>query len=47
MLMLALLTACQERRTFDDRYNATTNEIEQRAGTLDKQASGPAGSANR
>lgn len=42
MLMLSLLSACHQPAAFDDRYNATANEIEQRAAALDKQASGGA-----
>lgn len=40
ILAVSLLSACHERRSFDDRYNSTANEIEQRAAALDNQASG-------
>ena len=38
VLALALLSACHQRRTFDERYNSTASEIEKRAAGLDHQA---------
>ena len=38
LLALALLSACQQRRTFDERYNSTASDIEKRAADLDRQA---------
>lgn len=38
VLALALLSACHQRRTFDERYNSTASEIEKRAADLDHQA---------
>ena len=38
LLALALLSACHQRRTFDDRYNSTASDIEKRAADLDRQA---------
>ena len=38
LLALALLSACHQRRSFDDRYNSTAADIEKRAADLDRQA---------
>lgn len=38
LLALALLSACHQRRSFDDRYNKTAADIEKRAADLDRQA---------
>ena len=38
LLALALLSACHQRRTFDERYNSTASDIEKRATDLDRQA---------
>ena len=38
LLALVLLSACQQRRTFDERYNSAASDIEKRAADLDRQA---------
>ena len=38
LLALTLLSACHQRRTFDERYNSTASDIEKRAADLDRQA---------
>ena len=38
LLALALLSACHQRQTFDERYNSTASDIEKRAADLDRQA---------
>lgn len=38
LLALALLSACHQRRTFDERYNSTASDIGNRATDLDRQA---------
>ena len=38
LLALALLSACHQRRTFDERYHSTASDIEKRAADLDRQA---------
>lgn len=35
--LLPLLAACEDRRNFDERYNHTANELEQRATNLDAE----------
>lgn len=37
LLMLALTTACGDRRTFDERYGDTERELNNRANSLDRQ----------
>ena len=34
-LMLAAVSACSDRRSFDERYGDTANDIEQRAARID------------
>ena len=38
LLALTLLSACHQRRTFDERYNSTAADIEKRAANLDRLA---------
>ena len=38
LLLLGALTACQDSRTFDKRYDDTASRIEQRAAKLDAAA---------
>jgi hypothetical protein len=35
-MCVLVLAACGERRSFDERYNDTSAELEQRARTLDQ-----------
>ncbi len=37
--MAGLLAGCEDNRTFDERYEATANHIEQRTAKLDEEAS--------
>jgi len=34
---LLVLAGCKREPSFDDRYNATANEIEQRAARIDRE----------
>jgi hypothetical protein len=38
LLALALISACHQRRTFDEHYNSTAADIHNRAVDLDRQA---------
>ena len=38
LIVPVFLTACHDRRSFDERYNVTTNEIDERASALERQA---------
>ena len=38
LLLTVGLAACQKPKSFDDRFDATANEIQQRAANLDEQA---------
>ena len=37
-LVLAAVSACSDRRSFDERYDDTANDIERRAARIDAQA---------
>jgi hypothetical protein len=41
LLGIAALAACQKPKSFDERYDATAKEIEQRAANLDEQVNQP------
>ena len=40
LLLVGALAGCKDNRTFDQRFNETSNHIEQRAANLDAEASG-------
>ena len=37
VMALLLVAGCKREPSFDDRYNATANEIEQRAARIDRE----------
>ncbi len=41
LALAGMLAGCKENQSFDERYDETANQIEQRAENLDAEASGP------
>jgi len=39
-LLVGILMGCEDKRTFDERFDETANRIEERAANLDAEARG-------
>lgn len=45
LMLVTALAGCSDDRSFDERYDDTANQIEQRGANLDAEVDGPAADA--